>query len=60
MAAYITHAQMAKETYEKLEQEKNLQIELNPKFMTTFSHGIDLSAHNTLTHTKKTQEFLLH
>lgn len=60
MASYLTHAQMALETYDKLKQGNNFEIEINPKMMTTFSHGIDLSRHNYLTHNKKTQEFLLH
>ena len=59
MASYITHKQMALETYEKLKQEKILKTEINQKLMTTFAHGIDLSNYNELTHTKKTQAFLL-
>lgn len=46
MASYITHTQMALETYEKLKQEKILKTEINQKLMTTFAHGIDLSNYN--------------
>ncbi len=59
MASYITHAQMALETYNKLEEAKILNTEIDSKLMTTFSHGIDLSLYNYLTHNTKTQEFLL-
>ncbi len=59
MAAYINHAQMAYETYNKIKEEKILKTEIESKIMTTFSHGIDLSDYNELTHNTKTQEFLL-
>ena len=59
MASYISHAQMAFETYNKLKEEKILRTEIDSKLMTTFSHGIDLSLYNYLTHNTKTQEFLL-
>lgn len=59
MAAYINHAQMAYETYNKIKEEQLLKTEIDSKIMTTFAHGIDLSGYNELTHNKKTQEFLL-
>lgn len=60
MAAYLNHAQMALETYNKILKEQLLKTEINSKLMTAFSHGIDLSGYNYLTHNTKTQEFLLH
>ena len=59
MAAYINHAQMASDTYNKIEKEHILKTEIDSKIMTTFSHGIDLSGYDYLTHNTKTQEFLL-
>ena len=59
MAAYINHAQMASETYNEIKKERILKTEIESKIMTTFSHGIDLSDYNEITHNIKTQEFLL-
>lgn len=59
MPAYMTHALHGSETYQTLKKENLLETEIDEKKMTTFSHGIDLSCHDYITHNTKTQAFLL-